>query len=512
MSQDLLIDCALLGTDRSSAVPTIEDGPVGALLAGIATSEQSNAQKLLRTAAVLSVCQRTGYEPMLVEAPPAGPAAKERENAARSSMLEPVLALASRRPVHEALTMMADAGLRIPAPLLRQVLDMGSKSVELREPIVRVLGERGRWLASQDASWAYARSAAENVDDDQKWSHGSLKQRVDVLKRQRSTDPEAARRRVVEEVTQLSPGERAQLFAAMRVNLSAADEPDLNKLLADRAREPRRVIAGLLATIPQSAYAQRMQARLAPLVRKKGGVLGVGGSWQVDPPEKIDDSWKADGLVSDKPVNSPLGERAWWLQQLIAASHPAWWCEHTGLLPDELVRWAIKSQWADSIISGWLQALEVIDAADWPQALLEHARKKDLLSAEDMLMGQVQESERDAAWMRQLKSDGASTVASEILAKCPLGKSITAKLSNALVAALLEEVNKGTRNSWRTYSVLPEIACLVHFSSLPALQQWKVREEAETYVQEAFNQVQAYIKARQALQKLIVSPSTTLAS
>ena len=48
------------------------------------------------------------------------------------------------------------AGLRLPHGLLVAALNQGRQSTELREWLLPVLGERGRWLATQNPQWAYA--------------------------------------------------------------------------------------------------------------------------------------------------------------------------------------------------------------------------------------------------------------------------------------------------------------------------------------------------------------------
>ncbi|MCW8197316.1 hypothetical protein D8B23_02510 [Verminephrobacter aporrectodeae subsp. tuberculatae] len=510
MNPDILLDCALPGTDRAPGLPTFEGGgSVAHFLAQVSRAQQPPALKLLRSAAILGVCGRAGFEPPLRDVPPLADTGAEPEPAARAALLEQVLEQPTQRLVHEALSRMAAAKLCIPTPLLRQALDLGAKTAALRDAVTRVLGARGRWLALQDASWSYARSAADG-DDAAKWNFGSLQQRTDVLQRQRQCAPDAARARLLDGIKQQPPGERAVLLGTLRVNLSLRDEPDLQKLLSDRKHEPRRVVVGLLASLPQSAFAQRMQFRLATLLKKKKGLFG--GSWEIDPPERFEEGWKSDGLLSEKPAGQPLGERAWWLLQLVASTRPAWWCEHTGLPPDKLVRWAAQGLWADSLIGGWLQALEVMDAPGWPQALLRHAREQDQRRARDMLMQRISASEQDAAWLRQLASDGAISVAQSVL-DCPTGQSVSAALSKALVAGLLGEYAQ-EKNAWYTHLILPhtlpEIVCVLDPGALGPLQNLPVPEGAGASIQKALRQTQTNIQIRLAFPAWIATaPDST---
>jgi hypothetical protein len=509
MSQDILVECALLGTDRSPELPIPSDPAVTDLLTRIAAVESTPAQRLLRTAAVLGVCSRVGFEPSLMEFTLTGPAQGDPESPTPSALLSPLFQLSSRRPLAEALSAIASSRMRIPGSLLREALDLGQKSTEIRPWIVAALGERGRWFASQDTSWSYAKSVSSDGDDDQQWQFGSLQQRLNVLRRQRGVDPAAARTRLIADWGQLPPAERAALLSVLSVGLSVEDEATLTSCLSDRAREPRRIAAALLAVLPNSAHAQRAEKRLAKLVQKKGGLLGVGGSWSIEPPEQFEEEWKADGFVLEKPANHPLGERAWWLHQAVAAVSPAWWSAHTGMSAEELVVWASKSAWSDAILPAWVQFAQIVRLDGWAHALLQKASRKHTHAVQKELNEQIQVSERDASWLNDLKKTPANEVAQEIIEIVPLGQCISLELSNALLRGLLKEMSGSGRSNWRASSCLVEAVCLIHPAALSALKSLTAPSTSEDHVQQSLEQARIHVQARTAFQQWMASNSIT---
>jgi len=477
MSQDPILELALLGTERGAQRPSGPlpgEGLAARFVAQLRQSpEPTAALALLRSIAAAGVCARAGFVPPRLDAVATPAPFTETRRAAPIEPLETVLSNGTTRLLHEVFTRMASSGLRIPGPLLRRALDLGARNAALREPLLPVLGERGLWLATQHEGWRYARGQGAGADEETLWSFGALAQRVAVLAHQRETDPAGARARLMADYAQLPPDERAALLGALKTGLSLADEDDLQPLLAERAREPRRAAMALLATLPQSAYSQRMHARLAPLLTRSRGLLGK--RWSIEPPLSADDSWKADGLVAEKPKNSPWGDRAWLLLELVAHTAPAWWSEHTGLSPAELVKWAAKTDWAAALMEGWYQAVLECPAKDWPQALHAHAPAKMLDDPRrERLLALLDIQEREAHWSPLLKDDQRfAALTGMVLAGCPVGQpgpGLSRPFSDALVAQLVRlHAAAALQTNYLLMHHLAELCCVLHIDGLAPL-------------------------------------------
>src|SRR3989442_11450638 len=72
----------------------------------------------------------------------------------------------------------------------------GRQSVELRQWLAPVLGERGRWLGALNPQWGYASGVEETADPELVWQEGSVEQRLALLRSERATDAAKARTRL----------------------------------------------------------------------------------------------------------------------------------------------------------------------------------------------------------------------------------------------------------------------------------------------------------------------------
>src|SRR5258707_8561141 len=76
----------------------------------------------------------------------------------------------------------------------------------------------------------------------------------------------------------------------------------------------------------------------------------------------------ADGVDGSPPRGT--GVRAWLLRQVVAAVPAAFWADHTGLEPGELLALGDRSDWSEPLRAGWTAA--AVRGADrgWLLALL----------------------------------------------------------------------------------------------------------------------------------------------
>jgi hypothetical protein len=292
----------------------------------------------------------------------------------------------------EALERLRLAGMLVPAELLPALLS--PRGAALRSALLPVLGQRGIRLAAQNPEWRWVQEhlvpdATAGLEVNQAtWEEGAPPQRLTALRRVRTQAPEQARAWIVSAWRGEKAEFRREMVEILSEGLSPADEPLLEDALNDRAATVRTRAAGLLARLPGSALSIRMRQRAGAVLRyeapkepswglrRLASSLGRGGqrgSLHVLPPESLLDDWIRDGIVAKPPQG--IGERAWWMQQVLGYVPLNHWNNTLGAGPKELVQAAAgDSEWGAVILRGWANALALDAGGAWAEALWESLR------------------------------------------------------------------------------------------------------------------------------------------
>lgn len=469
---------ALVGAERL-AVPSIftqgmdRSAPASqqALQAALLQPADSKAVQVLRATAVAAVLERAGWQPGSAQpqqaaaaiAAPVPPPAEESRPAPQGEPLLGLLGEVLQGNAPEllalALASLDEAGQRLPYPLLVAALHQGRQSVELRQWLTPVLGERGRWLAAQNPQWAYAHGVQETADAEQIWQEGSLEQRVALLAQQRATDPEGARTRLEASLKELSARERAPMVQSLARGLSADDEALLEKLLGDRSKDVRESAASLLSCLPQSPHSQRMGAWLQAMLSQDAK-----GDWQIEPPEEGNKDWERDGITLQPPAYIK-GQRAWWLQQLVALTPLDFWQQQLGKTPEQLWEWSRRSDWKTALRQGWLTALRAQRNVRWLpliQSMESDSRSSDVLP---LLMAELSAAERETQWLAQLQAKLGKSAFIDAIQRIDeamgptdlLSPAISSWLLDALLGTLQSRQPAGNWHSWQADQAI--LAC-----------------------------------------------------
>lgn len=443
------------------------EGEVGALLTRIASSEADPATAFGRGVGVIACCRRAALELDVSPAVEVTVAVADGAALAASHRwCAPLHGVFTHGPLRlqvECCLALARIGANLPAPVLPQALEAGRRSLQLRPQLLAVLGERGRWLAPRNPDWKFAVGSVEENGSSgaQVWDTGAFEDRLRYFQSVRTGDPAAARALLQSQLGELPAKERLSLVELLQGNLGTDDEPLLQSLLKDRSRDVRQVAAVLLASLPGSAHAQQLRGWLGALVTSKRGLLG--GSWQCEAPAALDPAWAAAAVDGKRPQHESLGERAWWLYQLVRQMPLPWWCEHTGMTPEALLAWARKGDWNEALLRGWSERVSPTDA-DWIEAMLmSKGRGQD----KSRLLAMLPAAMRERHWPRDLDTLAKGNQLGEVIEACGPGQVLSRDYSQSLVAGMrLFLAGDRLRNDYWLRGLLLDLLCVLHPDSL----------------------------------------------
>jgi hypothetical protein len=435
---DEILRTSIIGLERQAFSPPTESGALGEFFAKLDSRDQEGA--LYGAAAATSLYQRAGRLLLKSTAPPPDPSApEETPRCPESAALRLKLMLQGHFTdlLPEYLEALSQKGYRAPEESLPSLLILAQDKRELRFPLSKVLGMRGRWLASLKSDWSFAIDAAEG---DGLWETGTREQRFALIENLRKKDPARARDLVRSTWGQETPKDREEILGAFKHGISPADEPFLESALDDNRKDVRRTAAELLSRLPESAMCRRMTERVLPLLRFSRKMLGR-DKIEVTLPAECGKEMMRDGIEL-KPPSSALGEKAWWLQQMLAAVPLKVWTEGSGWTVDEIIAAADRCDWKILLLAGWAQAA---------------ARQRDLQWIEILLTGGIELNEQysflylslpslhqQQFLLHSLRADPALTPAHQklwLLESCDAPWS--EELSQALIDSLTIHARKG---------------------------------------------------------------------
>ncbi len=363
-----LVAAALVGTARVPSLPRPTSGTTADTLLS-QLSAQTPERHLLASAAVLDTWERAGIQPLSTSTPrpaPAPPDVRPQCSTTAVQHLARILQGDMGILLEEWLEALAASGHGLPHRWLPEILDLACQKRDVQPFVLPLLGERGRWLAAQHEVWQKLLVPLDPEAMTTAWETGSHQARLALLQHLRTTNPPAAHDLLSATWSAEAAKERATFVGALAEGLSLADEPFLENALDDRSKQVREAAASLLARLAGSTLVERMCGRLQPLLRVERRLLGQ--SLTIALPEVFDEGMARDGIES-KPVGG-IGERAWWLLQMLAAVPPATWSQSWKKSPTEIIALAGKSEHGPVLLEGWTRgALHHCDG-QWMEALL----------------------------------------------------------------------------------------------------------------------------------------------
>jgi hypothetical protein len=330
-------------------------------------SQKSPESALLSAAAMVALHQRVGWLPetrSLIQPESYStdlPCCSTR--AARC--LQQILQGQYPQLLPEWLEIVTIAGQRVPDIDLPALLEKGRQQRELRAAILPVLGQRGRWLAAQNPDWNYAIALATEAD----WETGTPAARLLGLQDLRRYSPDRARELLQTTWKQEPASDRAKFLQTLGTELSLADEPFLEEALGDRSKEVRRVAIDLLASLPNSRLCQQVMEHSSQYLSIK---QGNPSSLLVQLPDRLDQALIQSGIEPKRPaaINAKLGEKAWWLLQLIGATPLNAWSDRWQMTPQEIIELTHSHEWQVVVVNGLMLAAKRQKNTPWLEAIL----------------------------------------------------------------------------------------------------------------------------------------------
>jgi hypothetical protein len=457
-----LTQIALLGTERQDIPPATGTGAVDHLLRQIDRTRRERA--LLSLAVVSGWHERIGGLPARDLAPPPQPApmeTRERAGERAGSLLLRLLGGDFPEVLPEWLGLAAERGLLSPPEALPPLLDKGASNSGLREVILPVLGERGRWLAVQNPEWAWAIGAA--GENETVWHAGERAARALFLQRLRRVNPGRARDLLAATWKEEPPEDRALFIGALDTGLSAEDEPFLEAALDDKRKEVRRMAAQLLARLPGSALVKRQTERAMPMLKfvpaALGGVLrlkkGKPANIEVILPAGCDKTMERDG-VEPKPPQG-VGEKAWWLIQMLEAVPLDLWTREWKTAPEEIVAALEHCEFKAELLEGWTRAAVRQSNPAWAEPLLDASLEWKRFDKLGGLIGAMPPAQREACVTKLLadRDDKTREIRGRLVMQC--GHGWSAAFSREVLAFMRRET-AGEQGDWALRNQFKEFA------------------------------------------------------
>ncbi|WP_405821249.1 DUF5691 domain-containing protein [Streptomyces sp. NBC_01390] len=471
-----LVTAALLGTERRTppGCPPGRQAPVA----------------LLDAAAVETVRRRAGLRPARAAKRPEPAAADPRPPLPPAAARRLALLLADRPgtpggsgrrgtapDLMELLPQWLAAankhGYAAPPQTLPALLDAARGRTDLRPAALAFAGPRALWLARLNTDWRFALrstpgggTALPGTEESDRirrlWQEGLFAERVSLLAAIRAREPAAARELLETTWSTERAEDRLMFLDLLRTGLCAADEPFLERALADRSRNVRATAAELLSALPDSALAARMAVRAGACValdhtnsthntdvtHGTGGTNSSGDDGRdgpalvVEAPHECDAGMERDGVVAKAPAGR--GERSWWLGQLVeAAPLGSWSARLGGRTPEEIVALPVTDDWQSELHAAWCRAAVRQRNADWSRALLGRPSTPEAggpgavsLAERAKLLATLDSAER-AEWVAGFIATHGLSEAFQLLGVCavpwdpPLGRAVVDALNIA---------------------------------------------------------------------------------
>jgi len=192
----------------------------------------------------------------------------------------------------------------------------------------------------------------------------------------RAADPTGARV-WLERSWQTEPPDARVAFLETLLNtpgLSDADEPFLETVLNDKRKDVRTAAVECLCRLPGSGHVRRNLERLQSLVTLTESGTGLLSKFkkrrlEITLPDSLDKATARDGINAKPPAQQKIGERAYWLMQMIAMVRPPYWCDRFQCDIETFITAALGTEYSTDLLLALSHAAIRHRDAAWIAAL-----------------------------------------------------------------------------------------------------------------------------------------------
>jgi hypothetical protein len=318
------------------------------------------------------------------------------------------------------------------------------------------------------------------------WDTGTPDERRAILEHVRARDAALGRTLLESTWDDEAPSQRATLLELLEIGLGRDDEAFLESALDDRRQEVRRIAASLLRRISGSAHLERLTARAEAALDWKPGKLLKRAQIIVEPPSGLDAAMARDGVEKKPP--SGMGERAWWLAQILAAVPPGMWSRKWNATPEALISSAAGSDWAKVLTEGWSAAAVRHRDAAWAEALLSSGSPGEnptpIAPDAGDLLGVLPVDRQEAFITRALRDSPSADIAVSLVAAADHAWS--EEFARAVVKWMRKRVAPATfgappKSDWQLRALLPLYALRIPTALVSATDDWPSGDAFEAW-------------------------------
>jgi hypothetical protein len=282
-----------------------------------------------------------------------------------------------------------------------------------------------------------------------------------------------------------------------------ADEPFLEAALDDRSKLVRRQAAAVLALIPGSRLRQRLADSAAAIVtlQTTRGTLPKRSRKQVGlvPPESFAASWERDGIEERQPEG--VGQRAWWMRQILARAGLAVWTARTGMAPEAILESLKQDDYFGDAMQSLVAAATSAGDPEWSAALV-----RSLFDQPSIDVASI------AALLEGLPDDRRESLALETIAKARLTSvdrwtlltSFDRRWSPVFSATAMKilgaQAGPAPADAWRLSGPVEEASRRISPDALEAFEDAVARSFAGSFVESVAKHVER-VRLRADMQK-----------
>lgn len=417
--KEALVTAAILGTEQQNLPEIVAEGKLAYYLLQVRKrlSELGKERALLHQAAIVGLYERAGLklEKFSGAICQAAPLEELPLLSTRAAVLLRLILETQQDLLPEFLRLLDQFKKRVPEDCLYALLQLGFENESLREWVCRAVGKRGAWLAQFNSDWDYLIVESGSKQSKfalaavrQSWDFGSLQERLSAIELLRRSDPPEGLALVRSTWKTDAAEDRIRFIARLVIGLSMDDEPFLEEqALDDKRKEVRKKAQDLLLQLSESRFSKRAKERafaclsishekeqpglLAGLLQKSTKLTVT-----VAVPETCDRAMLRDGLTAKSP-DSRLGEKAWWLAQIIGQTNPQLLIDGFQINYEQLLDACFGSEWLMALRRGLEDSAARFENAELAKLLLlrEGAEQVDSLFAclgaldQELLLGQI---------------------------------------------------------------------------------------------------------------------------